>query len=141
MNKLTALAAVAVLALAGCGSSAPASTAPASSAPAPVASAPAVKAAVAKPAKPKPPAKPAADAPAQLACGHFVNVMGDFSKGILTTVEMRTKIQEVYDNASVSANKGIPDGATAMLAAVTADDGAAFLTASNAFMAACNALS
>jgi hypothetical protein len=131
MNRsITALAALAVLALAGCSSSAPAPTVSAT-----VASAPAVKAVVPKPAK------PAADAPAQLACGHFTNVMGDFSKGILTTAEMRAKIQEVYDNASVSANKGIPDGATAMLAAVTADDGTAFLTASNAFMTACNALS
>jgi len=119
-----------------------------STAAATVAAAPAVtKAAVVQPAKPKPkpkpaaPVKPVADAPAQLACGHFVNVMGDFSKGILTTAEMRTKIQEVYSNASISTNKGIPDGATAMLAAVTADDGTAFLTAAGAFMTACNALS
>ena len=123
--KLIALAAVAVLALAGCSTAATPTAA----------KAPAVKAAVAKSAK------PVADASAQLACGHFVNVMGDFSKGILSTAEMRTKIKEVYDNASVSLNKGIPDGATSMLAAVTADDGTAFLTASNAFMAACNALS
>ena len=100
--RLTAgVLAVFSLALAGCGSSTPTPTASAT-----VASAPA-----AKPAKPKPavPAKLVADAPAQLACGHFANVMGDFSKGILTSAEMRTKIQEVYDNASVSANKGIPE--------------------------------
>jgi len=67
--------------------------------------------------------------------------MGDFSKGILTDTQMRDKIQEVYNNASVSKNKGIPDGATAMLAAATANDGTAFMTAAAGFNTACNALS
>jgi hypothetical protein len=109
MNIRFTIALIAVLALAGCGSS----TSPAS---------------------------PKADAPAQVACEHFHNVMGDFNNGLLTTAEMRDKIKQVYDTASVSEDAGIPDGAQSMLAATTADDGAAFLTASAAFTAACKAV-
>lgn len=115
MNKLSAaVAVVAIFALAGCSSSTPSAKAS--------------------------PSGPIADAGAQLACGHFTDVMADFSKGLLTPTEMRAKLQEVYDSASVSQNAGIPDGATAMLRDSTADDGTTFLTDSVSFSAACNAL-
>ena len=101
-----------------------------------------------KPAAPKPaakpkvvvPVKPTADASAQLSCEHFHNVMSDFIGGILTTVELRSKIQEVYDTASVSENAGIPDGARSLLASATADNGPAFLASARVFTAACEAV-
>ena len=95
------------------------------------------------PVAPKPapaPAKPKADASAELGCGHFRNIMGDVSAGILTDAELRTKIKEVYDTAYVSENAGIPDAARAMLAAITADDSNAFVAAVTAFDGACRAV-
>jgi len=142
------LAAVALMIIAGSLSSPPptvttavsATTAPA------VASTPAAKAAAAKPV-PKPakvapvaPAKPTADPSADLSCTHFRNVMSDVSAGILTTTELRGKLQEVNDTASVSLDPGIAENAQAMLAASTADNGTAFLTAVAAFSAACKAV-
>lgn len=95
------------------------------------------------PVAPKPapaPAKPKADASAELGCTHFRNIMGDVSAGILTDAELRTKIKEVYDTAYVSENAGVPDGARAMLAAITAEDSTAFLAAATAFDGACRAV-
>jgi hypothetical protein len=128
------VALIIIASTAGGGSKDATPTASAAAAPTTAAPAPAVKAAVAKPAK------PVADAGAQLSCVHFSNVMGDFSKGLLTSAEMRVKLQEVYDSAKVSQNVGIPEGATAMLRDSTADDGTTFLTDSLAFSAACAAL-
>jgi ABC-type Fe3+-hydroxamate transport system substrate-binding protein len=81
-----------------------------------------------------------ADAGAGLACTHFRNVMGDAAKGLLTDAELRTKIQEVYDSAHVSASPGVASGAQSMLAAVTAGDPTAFTAASTAFDTTCKAV-
>ena len=80
-----------------------------------------------------------ADASAELACGHFRNVVSDINDGLLTPGEVRVKIQEVYDTASVSENAGIADGARSMLAAATADNGPEFLLAMNGFADSCRA--
>ena len=109
MNIRFTIALIAVLALAGCGSS----TSPAS---------------------------PKADAPAQVACEHFHNVMGDFNNGILTDTEMRDKTLEVYVAARMSKNAGISDNAASMYSAADADNSGAFLIASVAFTAACKAV-
>jgi hypothetical protein len=79
-----------------------------------------------------------ADGAAQLACTHFRNVMGDLSKGILTNDELVTKMQEVYNDASISTDPGIPDGSQALLAAATADDPTAFNAAITAFGTSCS---
>jgi len=108
---LATVAIAATFALTGCSSSTPATTSPT-----------------------------IADDGASLACSHFRNVMGDASKGLLTDAELRTKIQEVYDSAHVSANPGIASDAQAMLAAATANDGTAFTNAIAAFSDACVAV-
>ena len=63
--------------------------------------------------------------------------MSDASKGLLTDAEIRTKIQQVYDNAQVSTKPGIATDAQAMLAAATANDGTAFTNAAAAFSDDC----
>jgi len=85
------------------------------------------------------PAAVSADASAQLACGHFRNVMSDISSGLLTPGEVRTKTKEVYDTAYVSESAGIADSARSMLAAATADNGPAFVSAAADLMGACEA--
>jgi hypothetical protein len=86
------------------------------------------------------PAAPKADGSAQLACVHFRNVINDALKGILTDDELRAKIKQVYDTASVSENTGIPDGAQALLAAATSGDADAFNAAAIALDSACTAV-
>lgn len=71
-------------------------------------------------------------------CEHFRNIVGDISKGILSDTEIRGKMQEVYDTASISLDPGIPDGAQALLAAATAGDPAAMATAISAFSTSCS---
>jgi hypothetical protein len=83
---------------------------------------------------------PVADAPAQMGCDHFRNVMSDVAAGLLTDSELRTKIKEVYDSAYVSTNTGIAPAATAMLAAITAGDSNALTTAIKDFGTACTDL-
>lgn len=71
---------------------------------------------------------PEMDASATLACSHFVNVMDDVGAGILTTGEIREKISEVYDNARLAEQPAeLPGTSQRLLAAVTADDGEAFV--------------
>jgi hypothetical protein len=76
-----------------------------------------------------------ADASAKLACRHFRNVMGDLE--ILSTPELRTKVQEIHDNARVSEEPGVAPAAREMLAAATADDGERFLQAVGEMHGAC----
>lgn len=79
------------------------------------------------------------DAGAQLACTHFSNVAQDAADGVLTNEELRSKIKEVEDDASVSDEPGVADAARRMLAAVTAVDPEAYGDAVTDFVAACNA--
>jgi hypothetical protein len=80
-------------------------------------------------------AEPEPDASAKLACRHFRNVMGDLE--ILSTPELRTKVQEIHDNARVSEEPGVAPAAREMLAAATADDGERFLQAVGEMHGAC----
>lgn len=132
----TALAVVALAALlAGCGSAAP-TTAPTHS---PSVSTGTVHKTMVPAPKPTP-TRPEADGSAILACTHFRNVINDAIKGVLTDEELRAKIKQVYDTASVSENAGIPDGAQALLAAATSGNPDAFNAAASTFDSACNAV-
>jgi hypothetical protein len=71
-------------------------------------------------------------------CSHFRDIASDISKGILSDTEIRSKMQEVYDSASISLDPGIPDGAQALLAAATAGDPTALTTAISAFSTSCS---
>jgi len=62
------------------------------------------------------------DGGARLACMHFRNVAADYSDGVLTIDELRDKLAEVEDDASVSEEPGIASAARAMLAAITQGD-------------------
>lgn len=73
-----------------------------------------------------------------LACDHFRNVRADFAAGILSTSELRQKLKEVYDNASI-ATDGVRSAAQQMLAAVTQDAGLALLDAMVDMDEACTA--
>jgi hypothetical protein len=81
--------------------------------------------------------EPEADASAQLACRHFRNVMGDFD--VLTVPELRAKLQEVHETASVSVEPGVAEHARGLLSAVTAEDGDAFLVEAQRLSDACAA--
>lgn len=82
----------------------------------------------------------AQDASAIMACDHFANVWTDYGKGILSTPELRDKIKQVYGDAQYATSAGIADGAQALLAAATVDDGNAFWTAASAFSNACQTI-
>ena len=77
------------------------------------------------------------DSSAFLACRHFRNVAADASAGILTDAELRTKLQEVYDDARLSEDRAIVEWGERMLAAVTRGDMDAFSTSVSAFGEAC----
>lgn len=64
----------------------------------------------------------------RLACDHFRNVMADVSDGVLTPTELRGKLQEVEDNASI-ATAEVQVASTAMLRAATQDSGDEFVGA------------
>ncbi len=83
-------------------------------------------------------AKPEADASAQLACTHFRNVMGDVD--VLTVPELRAKLREVHETASVSEWEAVRTGARRMLAAVTRDDAEGLLDAAKGFSRVCKEL-
>lgn len=59
------------------------------------------------------------DASAELACTHFRNVAADVSDGLLTDQEMRGKLKEVNDTASVSEYLPVRKAARNLLASVT----------------------
>lgn len=59
------------------------------------------------------------DAPAELACMHFRNVAGDASSGLLTDAEVRSKLQEVHDDARLADTPEIRRKSEEMLAAFT----------------------
>lgn len=53
-----------------------------------------------------------------LACDHFRNIAGDASSGILTDAELREKLKEVDDNASIATVR-VRNAARRMLAGAT----------------------
>lgn len=53
-----------------------------------------------------------------LACDHFRNVAGDLSDGLLTDAELRDKLKEIHDDASI-ATPEVQEAARAMLSAMT----------------------
>lgn len=57
-----------------------------------------------------------------LACRHFRNIAGDAAEGILTDAELREKLKEVDDNASI-ATPEVAAAARDMLAAATSGSG------------------
>lgn len=73
-----------------------------------------------------------------LACDHFRNIAADVSAGVLTDAELRDKLKEVYDNASI-ATPEVREAAREMLAALTAGDVDAFSVAISDMDAACTA--
>ena len=82
----------------------------------------------------------AVDPSAAAACSHFRNIMGDVSDGILTPVELRTKLQEVNDTARrTNAPDDIQTEATAMVAAATADNGNSLTASIGRMDTACTA--
>lgn len=73
-----------------------------------------------------------------LACNHFRNVMDDVNDGVLTSSELRGKLQEIEDNAII-ATPEIQAASLEMLRAATQDEGPAFLTAASNMHQACEA--
>lgn len=80
---------------------------------------------------------PKSDASAELACTHYRNVMADVDAGILTDVELRSKLKEVHDDAKWSEADGVADSATALLRAFTQMDTDALPEARRAMTLAC----
>lgn len=56
-----------------------------------------------------------------LACDHFRNMAADVSDGVLTDSEIREKLKEVDENASI-ATPEVQEAARGMLSAITAGD-------------------
>ena len=83
------------------------------------------------------PDKSVPDAGAQLSCGHFRNVVGDISKGLLTDAEGHAKFQQIYSLARGSAIVAINTDAQTMLAADVSGDPTALATAMVAFSNTC----
>jgi hypothetical protein len=77
------------------------------------------------------------DSSTRVSCSHFRDITSDISKGILSDTEIRSKMQEVYDSASISSDPGIPGGGQALLSAATAGDSTALALAISAFSTAC----
>jgi len=76
------------------------------------------------------------DDDAMLACSHFRNIASDYSAGLLTESELRTKLQEVYEN-SVIAGSAVRSAAKDMLAGSTAGDDTALADAVDRMGEAC----
>lgn len=72
------------------------------------------------------------------ACVHFRNVAGDYSAGILTMGELRTKLAQVRDKTDIATPR-IQAASTAMLAAITANDVDSLVAAVTAMGSACTA--
>lgn len=85
-------------------------------------------------------ANESSDAPAEMACMHFRNVAGDASSGLLTDDELRSKLQEVHDDARLADSPEIRQQSEAMLAAVTQGDSQTASEAVQGFSAACSEL-
>jgi hypothetical protein len=77
------------------------------------------------PSPPPPEESVGADASARVACRHWRNVAGDASRGLLSDLELREKLQEVHGSARVSEEADVRLHAEGLLAAATARDSAA----------------
>jgi Spy/CpxP family protein refolding chaperone len=75
------------------------------------------------------------EAKSPMACGHWNNIKGDVSAGILTDSELRTKISEVRDAATDSTVKS---AATTLLAGITANSSTQITAGAKALNAACS---
>lgn len=84
-----------------------------------------------------PTTEPAHDAAARNACTHWWNVRADMFAGILTDDEIRTKVREVYDSASLSDERAVRDNARTLLAAATSRDLVTFQESVDALTEAC----
>lgn len=73
-----------------------------------------------------------------LACDHYRDVIVDASKGILTDEELREKLQEVYDDASIGTSR-VRRAAQAMLRTVTLGDTNGLIRDANEMDKACSA--
>lgn len=73
-----------------------------------------------------------------LACDHFRNVSSDAANGLLTGLELRSKLREVYNNASI-ATPAVQTAAREMLALITTANDAGFVAALGDMDAACRA--
>lgn len=70
-----------------------------------------------------------------MACGHWNNIKGDISDGILTDSEIRSKVSEVRDSATSSSVKS---AATSLLAGITSRSKSEITAGATALNAACN---
>jgi hypothetical protein len=91
-----------------------------------------------EPASERTDSEPEVDASTRVSCAHFRNVMGDVQQGILNDAELRDKLKEVNDSASVSEREDIRAGGTAMLRAMTTGTTEELLTAAGKFDTACD---
>lgn len=76
------------------------------------------------------------DSDSSLACDHFHNVAYDAKHGLLTNDELRSKLQEVYENSSIATIQ-VRDAARHMLRAATAGDEQDLKVAVNEMESAC----
>lgn len=72
----------------------------------------------------------------QLACDHFRNVADDVRRGVLTDAELREKLTEIDDNASI-ATPPVQGAAERMLRAATQGDSAGLTRAVGEMDQAC----
>jgi hypothetical protein len=84
------------------------------------------------------PAQEHPDVGARAACEHFRNVAGDMGAGILTPDEMRAKVKEVYESASVSKEPGMAEAGQHLLSAATEGDPDRLLVNFKLFDAKCD---
>jgi hypothetical protein len=82
--------------------------------------------------------EPEVDASTRVSCEHFRNIMSDVAQGILSDAELRDKIKEVNESASVSERADIRAGGVAMLRAMTTGTTEDLLTAAGEFDTACD---
>jgi hypothetical protein len=70
-----------------------------------------------------------------LACGHWMNIRGDVSAGVLTVSELRSKVSEVRDSATSSA---VESAATTLLSGITSSDKSDIAAGAKALNSACS---
>lgn len=69
-----------------------------------------------------------------MACGHWNNIKGDVTAGILTDAELRAKVNEVRSSAS---SKDVESAATELLAGITANSTSKIESGASRLNAAC----
>lgn len=81
-----------------------------------------------------------ADPGAELACPHFRNVMADVNAGLYTDAELRTRLQEVHDDAEGSEVPGIAANAEQMVRGITQGDDKTLTAGVAEFSSACESV-